>query len=168
MGIIDIASDLAASTATLGGQPLVFHCHFYNCALQAAIEDGLGDAAADVQRSAAHGAVRSQLAALRSGDDSTAVLALGARLFAQLGFGTLDLSAVTRKGGTVALAASHYAMGWVAIYGERATPACPFVEGFVGAVVGEAFGLPAERVRVRESACYACGAPGCSFAVEVL
>ena len=62
----------------------------------------------------------------------------------------------------------YYGMGWVAIYGERKTPACNFVEGFVAAVVGEAYGLAPERVRVRERQCFACGAERCSFDVEVL
>lgn len=168
MGTIVVEGDLDRSTASLGGQPLVFHCHFYNCALQAAIEEGLGAAAADVQRSAAQGAVRAQLAALRAAGESEDVFALGAKIFAQLGFGTLDTSGVTPRGGRVTVGASHYGMGWVAIYGERATPACAFVEGYIGAIVGEAYRLPAERVRVREATCYACGATACTFDVEVL
>jgi hypothetical protein len=168
MGTVDVEQNLQTSTATLGGENLVFHCHFYNCALQAAIEDALGADAVDVQRSAAHGVVRAQLAALGEGQPPEARLALGAQVFSQLGFGTLDLSGVGPRGGRVVVRASHYAMGWVAIYGERSTPACNFVEGFVGAAVGAAFGLSAERVRAREVKCFACGAETCELDVEVL
>ncbi len=168
MGSIEVHDDLVESTALSGGQSLVFHCHFYNCALQQTIEQQLGDAAAEVQRSAAERCVRAQLAALSVGVDAAARLELGASTFAQLGFGTLDLSKVSERGGQAVVSASHYGMGWVAIYGERKTPACNFVEGFVAAVVGEAFGLAADRVRVRERQCFACGAERCTFDVEVL
>jgi len=168
MGTFEVAQDLEASTATLGGQSLVFHCHFYNCALQAAVEEALGDDAADIQRAAAHSVVRAQLVALTKGQATDARLATASKLFAELGFGTLDLTGLGPRGGRATVKASHYAMGWVAIYGEREAPTCNFVEGFVAAALGEAFGIASERVRVREVGCFACGAETCDFDVEVL
>ncbi|MBX3272162.1 MAG: hypothetical protein KF729_17990 [Sandaracinaceae bacterium] len=163
--MIEIAHDADSNTALLGGQPLVFHCHFYNCALQEAIEAGLGEDAGDVQRAAAQEAVRLSLAEL--GGPGAEVLGRASALFRQLGFGTLDLAGVGPRGGLAYSPSSHYAMGWVATRGTRPTPACAFVEGFVAAAVIVAHGLTPERVRVREAECFACGAERCAFRVEV-
>lgn len=168
MGTVEVTQDLATNTATLGGQSLVFHCHFYNCALQAAIEDALGDEAALVQSRSAEEVVRAQLTQLVVGLEPKARVELGASLFAQLGFGVLDLSGLSARGGSVVVHGSHYAMGWVAIYGERSTPVCNFVEGFVAAVFGVAFGVAVAHVRVREKRCFACGADHCALDVEVV
>lgn len=164
--------DAAANVATLGGQSMVFHCHFYNCALQEAIEEGLGDDADEVQILAAQEAVRLQLQELSvrggsSAKSSAALLETGRTIFKQLGFGTLDLDDVAEHGGTARVPHSHYAMGWIATRGERTTPACAFVSGFVGAVVSVAYGISPERIRVRETDCFACGGTSCSFKVDV-
>jgi predicted hydrocarbon binding protein len=164
-----ISFDAATNTATLGNQPLVFHCHHYNCALQRAIEEGLGADAPRVLTAAAKETVRLQLAALKKpGDDARAVVSSAEKLFAELGFGKLDATRLSARGGQADVAASHYAMGWVAKYGERSTPTCYFVAGYLAATVCVAWDLAPERVRVTESGCYACKAERCTFQVEVL
>jgi hypothetical protein len=161
-----IQYDQGRNVAVLGGQSLVFHCHYYNCALQKAIEDGLGPAAREVLRDAAAEPVRQQIAAL-CGDACERAPAIAAELFAQLGFGMLDLSGVTAAGGQATVRASHYAMGWVAAQGDRHEPVCRFVEGFIAGAVAAAFDRPVAAVGVVESLCYACGEQDCRFDVEV-
>jgi len=158
--------DAARNVARLGGEPLVFHCHFYNCALQHAIEDGLGADARAVLRDAAAGPVHAQITAL-VGDDRTRARDVACEVFAQLGFGRLDLSGVGDDGGTAIVAASHYAMGWLAAHGERDEPVCRFVEGYIAGAVAAALGTGPDAVRVEETQCYACGDDACSFVVEV-
>jgi hypothetical protein len=158
--------DAQRGLATLGGQSLVFHCHFYNCALQRAIESGLGDEARVLLRDAAIPPVRKQLLDL-VGSDIERALQLGPELFCQLGFGTVDLAGVGAKGGTAVVLASHYAMGWVVVHGRRQEPACRFVEGFIAATLSVAYDLAPDRVRVQETECYACEAESCRFSVEV-
>ncbi len=83
-----IEFDQAENVATLGGASMVLHCHFYNCTLQRAVEQGLGPAARDVLREAAVTSVRAQSTALApKGASPSDVLAIASRLFSELGFG---------------------------------------------------------------------------------
>lgn len=168
----DIAFDIDANVATLGGRSLVFHCHHYNATLQKTIEETLGDDANELLTVAAQEVVRKQLDELRGdrsagGMDAADVVRLGQELFKMAGFGVLDASQLGGYGGTVVCPSSHYALGWLAKFGERDTPACEFVTGFVGAVVCTAWGHAPERVKVVESRCAAMGHERCQFDVEV-
>jgi len=166
---IDVHFDPKTNLALCGGQSMVFHCHFYNCALQEAIERGLGADARRVQMLAAQEVARSQLGKLApASTPPKGVLDLAAGLFKEFGFGILDFSAIGPRGGSVIVSNSHYAMGWVATRGERAEPVCDFVSGFIAGVLVAAFGTPAERVFVREIKCLGCGADHCKFDTEVL
>lgn len=151
-----------------GGEALVLHCHFYNCALQEAVENAWGDDAVALQVQAAQHAVRQQLAVLGAELDAPTMLELGSRVFSEFGFGVLDMGSLTPRGGLVTVLHSHYAMGWLATRGERKTPACAFVAGFIGGALSAAFRVPGERVLVRELTCLACGAESCTFRAEVL
>lgn len=160
--------DPTTNVATLGGQALVFHCHHYNSILQKTIEDGLGEEANHLLAIAAQEPVRRHLAALSRTGDRDGVLDTAASVFSELGFGRLDFTALTRSGGAVTSPSSHYALSWLAKFGERVMPACQFTAGFIAAAASVAFDLPPERVRVRESGCQAQGNAACHFEVEVL
>lgn len=150
--------------AYLAGAPLVFHCHFYNCALQRAIEDGLGIAAPALLSEAATQSVQGQLREL-GGGDAAATMSAATEVFAKLGFGVVDLSGLDARGGKAIVRGSHYALGWLAVYGERSTPACHFAVGFVAAAMRAAHGdAPLD---VRETKCVACGGEQCEIVVEV-
>lgn len=143
-----------------GLQPLVVHCHFYNCALQAAIEASMGDAAPALLVESARRVVRAQLAGLKIAPEHA--LATGAEVFRTLGFGTLDFSKV--DAGEVVLRNSHYAMGWVASHGTRREPVCYFAAGFVAATAE----LRSQgTVIVHESRCYVSGAEECTFSLKL-
>jgi predicted hydrocarbon binding protein len=159
--------DPRLNIATLGGESMVFHCHHYNCALQRAIEEGLGDDAADLLQRAGQEVAREQGLALKSGTGNDG-LADAAKRFASLGFGRWDLGKLTRGRGTATLYASHYGLGWISKYGERKTPACHFAAGFLAGSIAASFSLAPERVRVRETRCCATGADECVFDAEVL
>ena len=165
---LSVQFDESTNVALLGGKSLVFHCHYYNCALQEAIEQGLGEQAKALQIGAARDAVAPQLVELLEGtDDTTERLEKAGRVFAMLGFGALDFGELKADGGVVRCPHSHYAMGWLATRGERSTPACDFVSGFVAAVASAAFRLAPENVTVEETECLACGGAGCTFTVAV-
>ncbi len=161
---MDIRFDKARNAAHLGGEALVFHCHYYNCTLQAALEDGLGEAAQALQVRAAADVVTSQLRALAP-DGGSGVRELAQRLFSTLGFGAIELGRGESR--VVPLRGSHYGLGWLAIRGQAKGPVCHFAVGFVQAAVAVAEGLPLDAVAARESACVACGAEGCTIEIEV-
>ena len=162
MGEISFNAD--TNIALLGGQSMVFHCHFYNCALQKAVEQGLGERAPQLLEAASARTVRQQLEALAPADP----MAAAARIFRELGFGVLELNALDGTKGTVTIAASHYAMGWTSVEGERPEPVCFFPAGFIRAAVSLAHGVSVEMIRVTETACFASGAPACRFSVEAI
>lgn len=162
--MVDIGFDATKNVALCGGESLVFHCHFYNCALQKAIEDGMGVDAAPLLERAAAEVLATQLRSLAQG--GAAVFDTATELFRTLGFGVLQLDGVGADGGTAVVAASHYAMGWTAVHGERETPVCHFPAGFVHGAVCAAHDLSLDAVRVREATCFATGAEDCRFTVE--
>lgn len=163
-------ADLSQGTLTLGGRRLVFHCNHYNIFLQRTIEDGLGEQAPALLVAAGTEASRLMLQGMESASPSAskaAFLARGAAVFADQGFGKLDLSAFTPMGGKARLSQSHYALGWLSRWDRRKTPGCFYPAGFLAAMVIVAGELAPERVRVREEQCLAMGDAHCQFSVEV-
>ena len=160
-------SDLDASETHLGDASMVFHCHFYNCQLQEAVERGMGNRAAPMLVDAARDVVAPQLRSLVEGGDAAATLTQAEQLFGELGFGQLSLAGLTADGGSALCPHSHYAMGWVATRGQRDTPCCHFVTGFIAGALAVAHGIPEDAVTVRETGCFAMGAERCRFDVEV-
>jgi hypothetical protein len=160
---LEFRIDFEHGAAYLANAPLVFHCHYYNCALQRAIENGLGAEAPALLRDAAIGAAQRQLAELGSGDAAT-TLQQASAVFAKLGFGVVDLGALGPTGGKAIVHGSHYALGWLAVYGERETPTCHFAAGFVAAAMQAAHGV---KAIARETKCVACGGDQCEITVEV-
>lgn len=144
--------------ASVGGEPHVFHCHHYNCFLQKSITDqsALIDTAQLLTRAAAE-VVTPELKALK------ADAALAREVFSTFGFGKLDLSGVSRDGGTATVHASHYALGWLSKFGASAHPVCFFPAGFIEGAARAAFGTGFE---VREIECVASGAKACRFEVK--
>ena len=165
---IDVGFDAARNVATLGGQEMVFHCHHYNCALQRAITDSLGQtAAADLLRAAGAESLRPQLVNLTQKMDEKQTLALSRSLFSNLGFGVLDMTRLNAIDGEVVVRQSHYGLGWLSKYGESKDPVCHFNAGFIAASIGVARSLAPERIVITEHACSAQGHEHCSFKVEV-
>lgn len=145
-----------AHLASIGNEPHVFHCHHYNCFLQKTIADQA--ALIDVKKLLAEPAAEVVLAELN---------ALGSvdaqELFGHLGFGVLDVSALTASGGAAVVKGSHYALGWVSKFGSSAEPVCFFNAGFIEAVARHRF---KGAFQVKETACVASGARECRFEVS--
>lgn len=153
---VDIHAD--RYLASIAGEPHVFHCHHYNCFLQKSIVDQaalldvkslLTDAATEV--------VFSELTHLNAKGDTAQVL------FAQLGFGVLEVSSLTAQGGTATVKGSHYALGWLSKFGKATEPVCFFNAGFIEATARQRFG---SAFRCVETACVASGAPACTYEVK--
>ncbi|APR80005.1 Hypothetical protein A7982_05352 [Minicystis rosea] len=159
--------DLDRSVVTLGGRRLAFHCHHYNVFLQRTIEDGLGARAPALLTQAAMETARGVLAGLEPGASAAEVIARGAALLGDHGFGRVDVTGLGAWGGEAVMERSHYAVGWLSKWGRRPTPGCFFPAGFLAGVVAIAGGHTPERVAVKETACLAAGAERCSFLVEV-
>jgi hypothetical protein len=147
--------DLDHGLAEIGGEPHVFHCHHYNCFLQKAVLDhaSLVDAPALLTRPAVE-VVHAQLR--RLGADCATAEAL----FAQLGFGRVDLGALTSAGGRATVTGSHYGLGWLSKFGRSAKPVCHFNAGYVEAAARHLFRA---EFTARETACLAAGDQRCEY-----
>jgi len=161
------AFHVGTNVATLAGAQHVFHCHYYNCALQDAIEKALDSEASQVLTDTAEATVRSQLERLLAGARGVDALQRGRDLFRQLGFGSFDLSAVAANGGEVRSDSSHYGLGWLSMYGTRPRPACYFMAGYLKALFAIAFSEDPTAVVVQETECVAAQGSTCRFKLEV-
>ena len=157
-----VAFDAQTNVAVAGGETLVFHCHYYNCALHRAIEDGMGLEAERILKGAAARTLERQMREF--GPDRAGI----EENFRAMGFGVLELSGVEATGGVAVVHGSHYAMGWTALHGERQTPVCHFPAGYIQGAFSALYDIDLKRVSVTETTCYAIGAPECRFLVEVI
>ena len=154
---LPIKLDMSHGLAELGGEPHVFHCHHYNCFLQKVVEDqsNIVDSRALLTRPAVE-VVMSELQ--RLGSDRAGV----EEIFRTLGFGKLDLSGITAKGGTAKLSSSHYAMGWLSKFGKSTSTVCHFAAGFAEAAARHLFRTP---FAATETKCTARGDAHCEISI---
>ncbi len=147
-----------------GGEPLVFHCNFYNYWLQKTLlldpelqmEEVIQAAASE----AAGQMFRRAAASLPGGGTASDRLALAVDSFAELGFGTVDLSGVSAEGGTVTLPVSHYGQCFrQVVESDFATPQSLFDAGFVSAAAAFVHGVPRHTFQATIEACASMGAP---------
>ena len=148
-----------------GKEPLVFHCHHYNCFLQAVIEDArhLIDPYPFLV-DCAHSVVYHQLAELKNeGRLGTAeVLELAQLLFQKYGFGIIEIDATNERQGRLTLPFEHYGIGWLSRFGERdrAMPGVAFfARGFIEAMIEVAYDLPKGSVHSYQTRCLSYGDP---------
>ncbi len=162
--------DIDRGIVDLGGRRIIAHCNHYNVFLQRTIEDGLKERASRLLIAAGMEAARNMLAGLEERAPSASAsdcLERAARIFAEHGFGALDMGRLSERGGIATILRSHYAIGWRSRWGLRATPGCYFPTGYLAGAVAFASKLAPERVTATETGCYAAGADHCSFLVEV-
>jgi predicted hydrocarbon binding protein len=154
----------AINQAVLGGEPLVFHCHHYNCLLQRTLLDPSDVQMKQVLVDAAAEAVFSQLRQVaKKGETGDQRLAEFAEMFRVLGFGVLELGGVTEKGGKISAPFSHYGFGYMSKWGRQDSPVCYFNSGFIEAAAAAAFDKPLGTYRCVEKECIAQGAKACRY-----
>ncbi|MCB9656752.1 MAG: hypothetical protein H6726_03805 [Sandaracinaceae bacterium] len=164
----EVTVDAPHRRCIVGGEPLIFHCHHYNLALQQALLDaaygdfevalvGAGESVAFAQLSAlfAEGAVA----------DTAARAALAEQLYQWAGVGLVRLADLGPDGGRTATASSHYAQGCIAKFGKAHAPVCFFASGFIAGALAAIHGQPQGTYTVAHPTCMACSAPECVFEV---
>ena len=153
----------------MGAEPLVFHCNYYNYFLQKtllldeelAMHEVIADAAAESSY-----ALLSRAARDLGLTTPEARRHLAESTFAELGFGLIDLSAVTPEGGIVRIPVSHYGRCLrVASGADFARPQSYFDAGFAAAATSVIHGIPLDSVHGVIEACQSMGAPEGRIAV---
>lgn len=142
----------------MSGEPLIFHCNFYNYFLQKTI---LLDPTLDMEqviRAAAAEVARGVLAEAQ-GKPAAEIFQIATDTFAELGFGTIDFSGLTAEGGEVQVPVSHYGTCLRQASGaDFAEPQCWFDAGFSVGVCEVAFGLEPGGLDAEILACQSQGA----------
>jgi hypothetical protein len=155
----DFGYDFATNRLLVGGEPLVLHCHHYNCFLQRSIQDAEYIDSAPILIGAAAEVVFAQLTNLLSRtSDIAARKATVEALYRACGFGLIDLRALTDRGGEVRTRSSHYSTGWMEKFGRSRAPVAFFSTGFLAGALAAIYGLPLTDVQARQTACRSTGA----------
>jgi len=153
----------------LNGVPVSLHCHHYNCGLLSAIEEIANiDGHAVIKETAAKefGAKFKQF--LEQETEALSpdkALQEAAELYRLMGFGRLDLSNLTARGGVVYSDSSYFAVSWLAKFGRRETPVCYFTCGFIAGILSAIFHVPPDTYEVQETECIILRHDLCKFIV---
>jgi len=155
----DFGYDFATNRLVVGGEPMVLHCHHYNCFLQRSIQDAEYIDSAPILVGAAAEVVFAQLTNLLARTpDVAARKALVESLYRACGLGLIDLSAVTDRGGQVRTRSTHYSIGWKEKFGTSRAPVAFFSTGFLAGALAAIYGLPLSGIEARQTACRSTGA----------
>ncbi|WP_457572254.1 V4R domain-containing protein [Desulfovulcanus sp.] len=153
----------------LNDEPVSLHCHFFNCGLLKALEeipyiDGLSILR---EEAAKQFYVNFKKLIERAGQESSpeSLLKDAAELYRFMGFGRLDLSKLTRTGGTAWADSSYYVVGWLAKYGKRTSSVCHLTCGFISGIMAAIFDTPLGHYEVEETECMILGSDMCRFTV---
>jgi hypothetical protein len=155
----DFGYDFATNRLVVGGEPMVLHCHHYNCFLQRSIQDAEYIDSTPILVGAAAEVVFAQLTNLlaRTADIAARKTTVEA-LYRACGLGLIDLSAVTDRGGEVHTRSTHYSIGWKEKFGPSRAPVAFFSTGFLAGALAAIYGLPLSGIEARQTACRSTGA----------
>lgn len=150
--------DFPTGRLVVDGEPMILHCHHYNCFLQRSIQDAEYIDSAPILVGAAVEVVFAQLTSLlpQTADVAARKETVSA-LYSACGFGLIDLSAITAQGGEVRTRSSHYSTGWKEKFGRSRTPIGFFSAGFLAGALAAIYSLDPASVQVRQTACRSTG-----------
>ena len=155
------------------GEPMIFHCHHYNCFLQSSIENAsdyinvypiLQDSAQEV--------VYHQLMNHFKGKDLSIVdkKQIAQEWHQYCGYGTLDLSQANENGGTVSSPWNHYVEGWIRKFGSRKEEqkgVAFFSAGFIAGALDAVYDKPLGTYEAQQTLCKSKGANDNEFNVTI-
>ncbi len=135
-----IKFDATKGRITLDDEWVVLHCQHYNLGFVQMVLDTQdyidgGKFMSDSAEQTTH-----KLLQPYAGGTAEETLAVATEMFSKLGFGKLDLSAVSEDGGTVEVPSSHIGNGWQVKYEKNSKkPTDFFAKGFVAGALSAAF-----------------------------
>jgi hypothetical protein len=153
---IPLNFDLEHRRQIVGNEPVIFHCHHYNCFLQRSILDA--EAVNSLPALIGGGAecAHSQLTAVFGElglTDAAARKELAQTYYRWAGFGTVDLDPLDADGGTTSTPNSHYGMGWTIKFGASERPVDYFTTGWLAGALAAIYDKPLGHYRATQTAC---------------
>jgi hypothetical protein len=160
--VIDLSQfgyDFRANRLVWGGEAMILHCHHYNCFLQRSIQDAEYIDSAPVLIGAAAEVTFAQLTSMLPASAEVAARKTAVEaLYRACGFGLIDLSAVTDRGGEVRTASTHYSTGWKEKFGHSKAPVAFFSTGFLAGALAAIYRLDLNSIQARQTQCRSTGA----------
>jgi hypothetical protein len=151
--------DFGANRLVVGGEPMILHCHHYNCFLQRSIQDAEYIDSPPILVGAAAEVAFAQLTNLLSRTAEIPARKATVETFYRLcGFGLIDLSVITAQGGEVRTRSTHYSTGWKEKFGRSRTPVAFFSTGFLAGALAAIYSVDPANVQARQTACRSTGA----------
>ena len=162
--------DSSSNILELNGVPVSLHCHHYNCGLLKSIEEiaNIDGHAVIVEIAAQEFSEKfkqflEQETEVLSPDKA---LQEASELYRLMGFGRLDLSNLTARGGVAYSDSSYFSVSWLAKYGRRNTPVCYFTCGFIAGILAAIYNVPPDTYEVNETECIILRHDQCKFIVS--
>lgn len=155
-----------------GEEPGIFHCHHYNCYLQAVLLDTesylsgvkeiLTDSAQEI------GYTQFVKTFQQSPEFSIADRKVVVEdYFRFAGFGMITLDNVNDKGGVVVTDSEHYGVGWKSKFGQSELPVAYFTLGFISGALEAVYDLANGTLTGVQEKCIAKGDQQSQFRIEV-
>jgi hypothetical protein len=155
------------------GEPAIFHCHHYNCFLQAALEDTRSYIDIDpILMDSAQEIAYSQLSRYFSDEEIDSIGSrkrIAEEYFSFCGFGKFSLEHITEVGGTIESIKDHYGVGWLSKFGNRKPhePGASFFTcGYLAGATEAIFDLPLGTLQTLQVACVTKGDKHSQFRVS--
>ncbi|MBI4396340.1 MAG: hypothetical protein HY548_04535 [Elusimicrobia bacterium] len=166
---IPVVSDAEHRRCLCGGEPMIFHCHHYNAFLQRTIRDADYIDTISILTGAGCEAAHSQLVKIFKEQGLREVDArksFAQELYRWAGFGTLNFSSLTEKGGAVKTPNSHYSVAYSVKSWKSKEPVCFFSSGWLAGALAAIYDKPTGAYSVQHTKCIAMGNPECIFELK--
>ncbi|MFZ6008796.1 MAG: hypothetical protein ACOYXT_00495, partial [Bacteroidota bacterium] len=146
------------NTYLFESEPSIFHCHHYNCYLQAVILDAGGylPGLKDILVESSQEVVYAQFKRFFRTNSPMSVTERKEVIedyFRYSGFGLIDLDNVSQTGGVVETAFDHYGIGWKVKFGKSSEPVSFFTCGFLAGALEAIYDLEQGTINCEQIQC---------------
>lgn len=155
-----------------GNEPLIFHCHHYNCFFQKSIEDTRKYIDVyPILINSAHELVYSQFSNYFKENNNLSInerKRVVEKYYSFCGFGKIGLKRITTKGGHVKTPYEHYSINWSKKFGTRKDdePGVSFFTlGFLCGAAEAIFDIPLGTFSSKQDKCLSKGDDICKFEI---
>jgi len=153
-------------------EPSVFHCHHYNCYLQAVLLD-TKDYLPNIEQVLVDSAQEVAYSQFQTFFQNTPNLDIQSRkqavvdYFRFAGFGQISLDGVDNNGGMVITNSEHYGVSWKLKFGKSNEPISFFTTGFLAGVLEAIYELKLGTLEAVQDRCLAMGDEYSQFTLSI-
>lgn len=147
-------------------EPTIFHCHHYNCYLQAVLVDtadylpGVTDILVNSSQELTHQHFSTHFSTQEPTENRKKIVE---DYFRFAGFGIIDLSNLQKEGGTVTSSSDHYGTGWLSKFGKSDHHVSFFSLGFLLGASEAIYNLPLGTLDGKQTSCISKGDSSSTF-----